>query len=191
MDVVKAAASGSEAEACTALARMRNDRMRNWYDVHGQNTGAHRVRTLNLPMPAPPSLALDPIKRPTALEKRVFERDGYRCRYCGLRVVPKAVFEFIQRFVGRDRFCSWGSNPVMHGAAHAFRAYADHVVPHSLAGRTNMENLVTACPACNSGKYDKTLEQLGLDDPRSREPQLTGWDGLVSIVANARAAAKP
>jgi len=37
--------------------------------------------------------------------------------------------------------------------------------PHSLGGRTELDNLVTSCYSCNFGKAEYTLKQLGIDDP--------------------------
>lgn len=61
------------------------------------------------------------------LRFRVFERDGFRCRYCGLDA----------------------SETVLH---------ADHRHPGSRGGPTTLENLVTACAACNLGKSDRPLD---------------------------------
>jgi 5-methylcytosine-specific restriction endonuclease McrA len=70
----------------------------------------------------------------------------------------------------------------------AFRANVDHVVPWTLGGRTDMENLVSACWCCNYGKSSYTLEQIGLDDPRLRPtPESDGWDGLTSSLPGLRA----
>lgn len=55
----------------------------------------------------------------------VFKRDGFRCRYCGAAAEDGAVL------------------------------HADHVIPQSKGGPTTLENLVTACFACNIGKSDK------------------------------------
>ncbi len=38
----------------------------------------------------------------------------------------------------------------------------DHVVPRSKGGKTNWNNLITACHRCNVVKGDKTPEQVGM-----------------------------
>lgn len=57
----------------------------------------------------------------------VFNRDGFRCRYCGVGVDKGAILE------------------------------ADHVIPRSIGGPDTLANLVTACWDCNRGKSDKIL----------------------------------
>jgi phage FluMu protein Com len=58
---------------------------------------------------------------------RVFDRDGFCCRYCGISVAEGAIL------------------------------HADHVVPQSKGGPTTFDNLVTACADCNLGKTDRAL----------------------------------
>lgn len=65
------------------------------------------------------------------LRFRVFQRDGFRCRYCGVSIE---------------------SGTILH---------ADHVVPESKGGPTTLENLVTACIDCNLGKSDRLLVDAG------------------------------
>ena len=38
----------------------------------------------------------------------------------------------------------------------------DHVIPKSKGGKTNLQNLITACHRCNTQKGDRTPEQAGL-----------------------------
>jgi 5-methylcytosine-specific restriction endonuclease McrA len=38
----------------------------------------------------------------------------------------------------------------------------DHVIPRSKGGKTNWENIVSSCIACNLKKGDKTLKQAGM-----------------------------
>lgn len=38
----------------------------------------------------------------------------------------------------------------------------DHVIPKSKGGKTNWQNLITACHRCNTQKGDRTPEQAGL-----------------------------
>jgi 5-methylcytosine-specific restriction endonuclease McrA len=78
-----------------------------------------------------------------------------------------------------------------HGAVLCYSAVADHVAPRSRGGRTDPENLVTACYPCNFGKADYAVEQLALRDPRARPaPE---WDSLERFVPalEARARAIP
>ncbi len=42
----------------------------------------------------------------------------------------------------------------------------DHVMPKSRGGKTNWDNLVTACRRCNSRKGDQTPEEMGISLPR-------------------------
>ena len=63
---------------------------------------------------------------PRALRLSVQERDGGRCRYCGLRQL---------------------------GQAATF--HVDHVVPRSRGGPTALANLVLQCPWCSLHKSDK------------------------------------
>jgi 5-methylcytosine-specific restriction endonuclease McrA len=61
----------------------------------------------------------------------VFQRDGFRCRYCGASPDQGAMLE------------------------------ADHVIPQAAGGPTTLANLVTACWECNHGKGAKTLTTTG------------------------------
>lgn len=117
-------------------------------------------------------------------ERLVFERDSYTCRYCGLRLVGKQVLTAFEKAIGVPQFRTGAklSNEEQHGIVHAFKIVADHVVHHKYNGRTHPDNLVTSCPACNYGKYNYTLKQLGLDDPRERSPADSNWDGLNSFI---------
>jgi len=57
-----------------------------------------------------------------ALRLRVFERDGFICRYCGRKLKGPSS------------------------------AHLDHVHPRSKGGTDDPQNLVTACPRCNGIK---------------------------------------
>jgi len=74
---------------------------------------------------------------------RVFERDGYTCRYCG---DTKGPF------------------------------HADHVYPYVKGGETTMENMVTACAGCNSGKHDTVgiwPKPIGYFSQKKHSPEIT------------------
>ena len=71
------------------------------------------------------------ISEPVGWFKRrfaVFERDGFKCRYCGRSADEGVVLE------------------------------TDHILPRAAGGKDGMENLVTACRECNKGKGDRLLE---------------------------------
>ena len=65
---------------------------------------------------------------PKSKRQQVYERDNYRCVYCG----------------------EWG------GPKHTDHLTLDHVLPSSRGGSNGMHNLVTACLRCNNMKGDRT-----------------------------------
>jgi hypothetical protein len=117
-------------------------------------------------------------RMPTFGEKRSLHlRDGYHCRFCGIPVVRMETRKRIM-----DKYPAalpWGTRNVeQHAAFQAMWAQYDHVVPHSRGGSNDLGNLVVTCAPCNFGRMDYTLEELGLADPRKREPARSSWDGL-------------
>lgn len=81
-------------------------------------------------LPEPPKPKKEPRTAGTALRFRILERDGFRCRYCGARASDGAVLQ------------------------------VDHIHPASKGGKTQLENLITACFECNAGKRDRVIEVL-------------------------------
>lgn len=61
------------------------------------------------------------------LRTKIFERDEYRCTYCRRLGSQLEVSEYL---------------------------HVDHVIPESKGGKTEPENLTTACSTCNMGKSD-------------------------------------
>lgn len=183
-NAVRSAAAGEVTSARDQLRIIRSDDLRTWYVEHGKQAGFCRYPHLGRLQPEIAMSLPDPKRHPDRLMNEfVFKRDGYRCRYCTLRIIPKEVLEAFSKVVGVDAFCTTGTDLQRYGAALAFRAIADHVVPWSFGGRTDPDNLVTACWPCNFGKDRFTLGQIGLEDPRTRAVQAPDtWDGLVSLV---------
>jgi 5-methylcytosine-specific restriction endonuclease McrA len=117
-------------------------------------------------------------RMPNAVEKRqLHQRDGYHCRFCGIPVIRKEIRKRIKA-VYPDAL-SWGRrNSEQHAAFQAMWAQYDHLTPHAFGGTNDLNNLVVTCAPCNFGRMSYTLEQVGLIDPRSREPMRSNWDGL-------------
>ena len=185
-DAAEKAAKGERTEAIQVLRRIRSDEMRAWFDEDGQMSGLHRVRRLGVHALTISPDKFDPVRSPARYERLVFERDFYTCRYCGLRLIAKEALTAFEKAVGVSEFRTQGTNAQQHGVIHALKIVADHVIPYKSGGQTSADNLVSACPACNYGKYNYTLEQLGMDDPRERPPVNRDWDGLGSLVAGLK-----
>jgi 5-methylcytosine-specific restriction endonuclease McrA len=69
--------------------------------------------------------------------KRISERDGMRCTYCGCKLHHRAF------------------NPNADWTVPGY-AQIEHVVPRSQGGSSSLENLVLSCRSCNSRKGTKT-----------------------------------
>ena len=127
-----------------------------------------------------------------AVERQVFKANHHHCVYCQRPVISGEMLKAFRTIVGPSIFGMGTSNAETHGLVFAHRAVADHLDPRSNGGRTDLENLVTACYACNFGKAQFTLAEIGLEQPRASIE--AGWDGLESLrnelSARARADAK-
>lgn len=159
--------AGDLERALAHLADTRGPELRDWYDVHAQNSGNFRVAHFGREPKPKSGLELDALRDPKRFEGELFERDGFRCRYCGTDVFSTAMLKRFERMVGLHNFRATGTNATRHGVAMAFRAVLDHVEPYNRGGRTDPSNLVTSCWPCNYGKAEYTLPELGLRDPRA------------------------
>ena len=134
------------------------------------------------PIPdAPPILSREQrilLRMPSIEEKRALHaRDGFRCRFCGIPVVRKEIRAHIVAAYPLE--ASWGKkNAEQHAALQAMWAQYDHILPHSRGGTNDLSNMVVTCAPCNFGRMEFTLEEVGLADPRGREPLRSAWDGL-------------
>lgn len=175
------AAAGEVDAARERLGTIRERDANWWFDEHGQVACHTRARAFRLPRPT----SVLSGRRPATsdrLKRRVYGRDHYHCRYCGLPTIAAEARKMLQRVVGPVAL-PWGkTNDTQHGLALAARTEYDHVIPMRVGGPNDESNLVTACASCNYGKYDYTLEELGLDDPRTRPPVDVSWDGLTSLI---------
>lgn len=180
-----AATQGNITESVSLLSKTRSEDLRQWFVEHGQMSGwHHRVKLLKLQKPENYAGELETNKRIAPFEKEVYARDGYRCRYCQIRVVDFKVLKSMEKLVGGENFKASGTgNQIRHGISLTFRATADHVLPMSYGGRTAMENLVTSCWNCNYGKYNALLEQMNLENPiYYPTPNNLKWDGkLINV----------
>lgn len=143
------------------------------------------VKKRNIPG-APPSLHKDQrinVRMPTASEKQeLHDRDGYVCRFCGIPVIRMEIRKAIQEEY--PSALSWGSKNIeQHAAFQAMWLQYDHVLPHARGGNNELRNIVITCAPCNYGRCDSLVEEVGLLDPRDRDPVKLTWDGLERFLA--------
>lgn len=117
-------------------------------------------------------------RMPNADEKRLLhERDGFHCRFCGIPVIRKETREKIKA-VYPDAM-PWGKRNIdQHAAFQAMWLQYDHLLPHARGGTNALENILITCAPCNFARMNRTLEEVGLMDPRGRHPTSSSWDGL-------------
>lgn len=123
----------------------------------------------------------EPARMPNAqTEREIFERDGWRCRFCETKVISrKARTTLITMFPSETH---WGKKEFeRHPALYSMAVSLDHVVPHSRGGTNDLSNFVTACYCCQVGRGQWTLEESELVDPRRFRPIVDNWDGLSRI----------
>ena len=116
--------------------------------------------------------------------RAIFERDGWRCRFCDVRVISTEAIRVLDaRFPEEIRNRAPMRN--IHGGIRALAVSLDHVLPHSRGGDNSDGNLVAACGPCQFGRNQWTLEEVGFGDPRDRAPIVDDWDGLKRLLKRA------
>ena len=117
-------------------------------------------------------------RMPTLEEKQQLHlRDGYHCRFCGIPVIRKEIRKRIKN--SYPLALVWKrKNAEQHAAFQAMWAQYDHILPHSRGGNNNVENMLITCAPCNFGRMQFTLAEVGLENPRTRPPVCSAWDGL-------------
>lgn len=123
-----------------------------------------------------------PRSRPVSAEvkRAIAKRDGWTCRYCGLRVVTSATMAALERRLpaalpmAEKVHASIGCHPMQC----VMRLTWDHVDPYARGGGSTEDNVVSTCGTCNFQKGDCSLEELSLHDPRRVPQPSTEWDGL-------------
>ena len=179
---------GNKEDSLVALKETNHKAVGEFFIEHGQQSAYFRVQN-RLEIDKTNRIAKDLNNSPRLIpkvEKEVFERDSYRCRYCGLRIISKEVFTEYSRIVGSDNFSVERENSKRNGLTLGLRGVADHVEPYASGGETSIDNLVTSCYSCNFGKAGYTLEQIGIFDPRLKRPVNDGWSGLTEFLPALR-----
>ena len=130
---------------------------------------------------APPSFSHDQrvkVRMPNSAEKAaLYERDGHHCRFCGVPVIRREIRERIKSVY--PAALPWGpKNVLQHAAFQLMWAQYDHLLPHARGGTNTLDNVVITCAPCNFARMNYTLEEVGVLDPRAREPVRSLWDGL-------------
>jgi len=182
-DAVDAHLAGDAAGAAALFAAADMPAIAAWtQSLWGtENPAIHRYRAIPGSPPALPELERHrPVAPGAALRRSIVGRDGHHCRYCGIPVVPATMRMQLALIYPEVR---WGSaNGDQHAAFQAMWLCFDHVVPHSRGGRTDFENLIVACAPCNNARNERTLEEVGLQDPRDFPIDGSNWDGLQRLL---------
>ena len=142
------------------------------FDIHWQKTQPKNLlpksKRISVRMPS------------TSIAISIFQRDGWRCRYCGSKVISrKARDVFTKQFPSETHWVK--AQYMRHASLDSQSASLDHILPHSRGGNNAEENLVTACGPCQFGRNCWTLEEVGFNDPRERQPVVDVWDGLTRL----------
>jgi 5-methylcytosine-specific restriction endonuclease McrA len=176
---VDAHLNGNSAAAIALFRQANLPEVWDWLNPAWTKTSSHvRFQYPHDNTKSVPKTERDPNRYAKQDTKRaVLARDGYRCRYCGIPVVASEIRDITKRLY--PDAIPWGRKASeQHAGFQCLWLQYDHVVPHSHGGSSSEENVVVSCALCNFGKDEYTLKQLGISDPRLRNPEKVPWDGL-------------
>ncbi|HYR23031.1 MAG TPA: HNH endonuclease signature motif containing protein [Chthoniobacterales bacterium] len=174
-DAVTAHLEGRNDVADQLIRKANMPEIREWVEsIWGKNTGFLPKRDAKSRQKAVRIKERMPIP---AQKAELLRRDGYHCRFCGIPVIRTEIRKRI-RAVYPDAL-PWGSRNIeQHAAFQAMWVQYDHLLPHASSGTNDLDNIVITCGPCNFGRMNYSLEEVGLIDPRTREPVCSNWDGL-------------
>ena len=178
---VNAHLAGSRREAGRLIAEADMQSVWDWTEsIWGkENPEIHRRRKVKGALGTLDENERDPKKKPGKdLKQALIERDGYRCRFCGIPVICKEIRKAMHKLYEDELPWNRYKNTEQHAAFQCMWMQFDHLLPHSRGGRTELANLVITCAPCNFGRMANTLEEVGLIDPLTRPVTKTDWDGL-------------
>jgi hypothetical protein len=124
------------------------------------------------------------------LAAQVMRRDFFTCLYCGGRIVPPPVLRAASLVWPRllPYNLNW-KTAATHPIYVSHAGTIDHIKAHAHGGADDsVDNLATACWACNLQKSEFSLDRLGWE---LRTPTASGWDGLVGSYAALWQVAQP
>ncbi len=178
---IELALNGELVEARSLVSSIDDAPIVDWFDRIAQNVGKIRVQYVGQDPKRPERL--HPVKRKMGVARirSLAERGGWRCGYCGIRVIEPRVLRKAQNLLGKSVFPSrttGGSNRDYHGVWLLTALTLDHIEPLCSSGDDSDGNLVAACWGCNFGKYHYTLEQLDLRWPQQLNSSKNSWRGL-------------
>lgn len=178
---IELAVKGNLSEARSRVSSIDDAPIVDWFDRIAQNVGKIRVELVGN-SPKRPERRFEVVRKIGVTRIHILaERGGWRCGYCGIRVIEPRVLRKAQELLGKSVFPSrttGGSNRDYHGVWLLTALTLDHIEPLCLSGDDSDGNLVAACWGCNFGKYHFTLAQLGLRWPSQRRSSTNGWRGL-------------
>lgn len=183
---VKAHLAGQRADAEELICLADLPVIREWTEsIWGRGSPYVRFHSVTGSPAVCTAIERERLRMPTNAEQRLLHvRDGFDCRFCGIPVIRREIRVHLGKLY--PNALPWGrKNSEQHAAFQAMWAQYDHVLPHSRGGSNDPENIVVTCAPCNFGRMSYTLEEVGLSDPRTREPLRSGWDGLERVLARA------
>lgn len=125
-------------------------------------------------------------RMPDAKVKRLLvERDGHRCRLCGTPVIRREVRHYLSN--AYPKALPWGKRNIdQHAAFQVMWLQYDHLLPHARGGTNDLDNMLVACAACNFGRMNYTLEEVGFASPVAETDITSRWDGLERVLSPTR-----
>lgn len=188
LDAAVSAHLVGEARLASELIKLADmPKLRGWLDsIWGERSRYVQYRHVD---GAPALLSKDErasMRMPDSGTKReLIRRDGHHCRLCGIPVIREEVRKLLHgAYPGA---LPWSAKNVnQHAAFQVLWLQYDHIVPHARGGSNDLDNMIIACAACNYGRMQYTLEEVGFAPISSIERTGSLWDGLERVMAAKR-----
>jgi 5-methylcytosine-specific restriction endonuclease McrA len=117
----------------------------------------------------------------SSIKRQLIVRDGYHCRLCGIPVIREEVRKRLHALY--PEALPWAAGNInQHAAFQVLWLQYDHLVPHARGGSNELDNMLVACAACNYGRMQYTLEEVGFASVSSIERTHSSWDGLERVL---------